>query len=286
MSRPIKRARSEDRSTDDAPKLEITSSPGKPDLSSISEASESSTSTDDSGSAVGPFTADGVLKPPYRDMVSELSDDAVRRILTRLTSTSVQAQTAVSAAYDEHLKALNTKVVNFNNLIDKAWDALYSAKYIAEEYAALEQFEASFEAFAEVESYIIAIDEKTLDESPYTIKLNALLALTTIAMTILGAPSLVGIQVREQFAEEPLLAQVISRVFESMSLEEQQSTAGINCEGDTLASKLRIMCKEANDYGFAGFRTLVGVLYPIIGPAPKRATQRGEDGLIEGRRLK
>lgn len=70
-----------------------------------------------------------------------------------------------------------------------------------------------------------------------------------------------------------------------MAVDEQRRACGTVDDNISLVWGLRVVCKDANDYGFPEFGRLTEDLSDIIGTAPRRATQRGEAELVETQRF-
>ncbi|KAI1121428.1 hypothetical protein F5Y10DRAFT_101892 [Nemania abortiva] len=200
----------------------------------------------------------------YDYMISRLDNDTVRLILASLASVSPSVQTAVISSYQQKVQMMQARVIDFDTYSKTAWHILNTSGYT--EGSGSEQFEASFDARADIVECINDIGKETHAESSYGTKLSALETLRKIAKTILLADDTLGSEVRKEFQHETCLADVMERIVGSMTPEEQRR-AGANTDAKgSLATKLRWVCDEAESYCLEGFDGLRHVLSRIEGP--------------------
>lgn len=184
-------------------------------------------------------------------MISQLDEDEVRLILTSLASVSAPAQAAVTSYYQQQVQALRTRVIDFDQYSKDAWNILNTSEYT--EGRGSEQYEAAFDACADLVACIESIEEETSAESSYGTKLGALETLCKIAKMVLLAGDTLGREVRMGFQHETCLADTMVRIVESMTPEEQRR-AGANSDAKgSLRKKLRWVCDEADAYCLGGF---------------------------------
>ncbi|KAI1110607.1 hypothetical protein F5Y14DRAFT_359109 [Nemania sp. NC0429] len=204
------------------------------------------------------------LGPSYGDMISQLDDNTVRLILTRLASVSPPAQAIISSSFQQQMRLVRELVINFDEYSRDAWHILNTSEYT--EGSGSKQFEASFNARSDVVDCIEAIGRETHAESSYGTKLSALETLRKIAKTILLAGDTLGSEVRKEFQHESCLGDIMLRVAGSMTPEEQRR-AGANTDAKgSLAAKLRWVCEQGEAYCLDGFSGLRDVLVLIGDP--------------------
>ncbi|KAJ8119647.1 hypothetical protein O1611_g10562 [Lasiodiplodia mahajangana] len=161
------------------------------------------------------------------------------------------------------MQIVQARVINFDSYSKEAWHILNTSSYT--EGSGSKQFEASFDARSDVVACINSIGDETHPQSSYGTKLSAIETLRKIAKTILLAEDTLGSEVRKEFQHETCLSDIMLRVAESMSPEEQRC-AGANTDAKgSLATKLRWVCDEAKSYcleGFDGLRDVLALIEP------------------------
>lgn len=197
-------------------------------------------------------------------MISQLDENTVRLILTGLASVSPAAQATIISSFQQQMRMIQERVINFDQYSRDAWHILNTSEYT--EGRGSEQFEASFDAYSDVVACIEAIGKETHVQGSYGTKLSALETLRKIAKTILLAGDTLGSEVRRQFQHESCLADTMMRIARSMTAEEQRRAGANTDEKGSLAAKLRWVCDEANGYCIEGLSSLRDVLVLIGGP--------------------
>ncbi|KAI1161601.1 hypothetical protein F5B18DRAFT_430040 [Nemania serpens] len=211
-----------------------------------------------------PHPAPANLGPSYEYMISQLDENTVRLILTGLASVSPAAQATIISSFQQQMRMIQERVINFDQYSRDAWHILNTSEYT--EGRGSEQFEASFDAYSDVVACIEAIGKETHVQGSYGTKLSALETLRKIAKTILLAGDTLGSEVRRQFQHESCLADTMMRIARSMTAEEQRRAGANTDEKGSLAAKLRWVCDEANGYCIEGLSSLRDVLVLIGGP--------------------
>ncbi|KAI3319257.1 hypothetical protein HD806DRAFT_509476 [Xylariaceae sp. AK1471] len=201
--------------------------------------------------------------PAYDYMLSQLDNTTVRLILTSLATVSPSTQAAITSAYEQQMRMIQARVINFDHYSKDAWHVLNTSEYC--DLRGSKQFEAAYEAFTEVESCINAIGEETHPESPYGTKLSALETLRKIAKTVILADDTLGHEVRNEFQHNDCLAVAMLRIVRSMTVEEQRRAGATADEKGSLAAKVRWVCDQAKSYCLEGLDGLDDVLALLIG---------------------
>ncbi|KAI0096025.1 hypothetical protein GGR51DRAFT_544455 [Nemania sp. FL0031] len=200
----------------------------------------------------------------YNYMISQLDENIVRYIVATLAPVSPGVQAVVASAYNEKMQIIQTQVIDFDEYSKEAWHILNTSSYT--EGSGSKQFEASFDARSDVIACIDAIGEETPPESSYGTKLSAIETLRKIAKTILLAEDTLGSEVRKAFQDETCLGDIMVRIAESMTPEEQRRAGAKTDAKGSLATKLRWVCDEAKSYCLGGFDGLRDVLALIEQP--------------------
>ncbi|KAI1424436.1 hypothetical protein F5Y12DRAFT_715383 [Xylaria sp. FL1777] len=208
--------------------------------------------------------------PSYEYMMSQLDDNTVRLILSRLAVTSPPAQSAITFSYQQQMRMMRERVIDFSDYSAQAWHLLNTSEYTRG--SGSRQFEASFAARSDLIECIMAIGMGTSPECPYETKLSALETLREIAETVLLAGDTLGSEVRKEFQHETCLAHIMVALVITMTPEEQRRAGAHSDAKGTLATKIRWVCDQAQAHCLEGFSRLRDVL-PLFAGAPDNANE-------------
>lgn len=153
--------------------------------------------------------------------------------------------------------------IDFDHYSKKAWHVLNTSSYTRG--SGSEQYDASFDAFSDIVSYIDAIGAEAVDESSFWTKVNALETLRKIAKTILLVNDTLGHEVRKQFQHDGCLPYLMLEIVQSMTTQEQRSAGASTDSKGSLTEKVRWVHKEAKGYCLEGVDAFGEVLSFLSG---------------------
>ncbi|KAI1312933.1 hypothetical protein F5Y03DRAFT_339760 [Xylaria venustula] len=217
--------------------------------------------------------------PSFAYMVSQLDNNTVRNILTELAAVAPSAQAAVTSSYQHQKKIARERIINFSSHSVHVWHVLNTSEYTKGRGS--KQFEASFDTCSDVVGYFETIGKQTKNESSYGTKLSALETLRKIAKTILLTGDVLGHEVRKEFQHESCLVDIMVRIVRSMTPDEQRRAGASTDAKDSLESKVRWVCDEAESYCLEGFYGLRDVLAFISAPGSNNDPESRERGDID-----
>ncbi|KAJ8130701.1 hypothetical protein O1611_g2924 [Lasiodiplodia mahajangana] len=200
-------------------------------------------------------------QPSYADMISQLKDDTLRRMVNDLAMTSPSVQTAIRSYYQQLIHSRRTVDLNFDSYSRVVWRVLNSSEYA--KGSGSKQYDSAWDATDEVRGCIRAIANKTHPESSYGTKLSALKTLCKIAKTLLLAGNTLGSEVRKQFQTDSCLPDKMLRIAQLMSPQEQLRAGATSDAEGSLVDKVRWLCDEWDSYcldGIESFDTVLDLL--------------------------
>ncbi|KAF2167691.1 hypothetical protein M409DRAFT_21844 [Zasmidium cellare ATCC 36951] len=179
--------------------------------------------------------------PPIADMISLLREQDLHDLLTQIVQTEPShfAHALLTDTYTTHILAQRAKVIDFDHYSKSAWYTLNKSHYT--KLSGSKQYDASWDAMAEVTGCIHAIAERATPETSYGTKLNALETLRGDCLTS---------EVRKQFASDHCLEDTVNSILEGMTVEERiQAGQNISEIGKpNLLEKMRWVHNDGDGY--------------------------------------
>ncbi|KAK4494010.1 hypothetical protein PRZ48_015196 [Zasmidium cellare] len=160
--------------------------------------------------------------PPIADMISTLREADLRTLLTQIAQTEPSnfALSLLTDTYTTRILAARAQVIDFDHHSKSAWYTLNRSHYT--KLSGSKQYEASWDAMAEVTGCIHAIAKRATPETSFGTKLNALVTLRKIGKTVLlSSGDCLTSEVRKQFASDHCLEETVNGILEGMSVEER-----------------------------------------------------------------
>lgn len=200
--------------------------------------------------------------PSFKNMVSELSETAIRGLLIDLAATSPSAQSAIKNAYSLHLER-ESRPVDFDRYSKQAWHVLNTSSY--SKLRSSKQYECAGDAFNEVMACVKAIDKGTKSTSAFATKQSALETLRKITKTLLLVDDTLGHEIRKELQWDESIPEVMLRILYTMTEEEISRSGNSTDEKGSLIDKIAWTAEEASSYGLDGLNGLNEVLAILKG---------------------
>jgi hypothetical protein len=151
-------------------------------------------------------------------LIRELPAETITSFLATAASRDPSIAKLILDEHNRIIAAERAKILDFDQYSKLAW------KVINVTYSKLSgsaQYEASFQATADVENYIEVINKATPEHASFGTKKSALETLRKIGKTIALSSDVVGHEVRIQFQGETCLEKTMLRIARGMTAEER-----------------------------------------------------------------
>lgn len=188
--------------------------------------------------------------PSVNEMVATLDVQTLRSLIIRFAPANPDLTEAVRTAHRARPSGAvplsqMRPIVDFDHYSKEAWRAYDSRKGAV----GAKQSEAATDAYLDIYHCIAAIGGKTTDASPLQTKQSAVETLRKIAKTIAWADDEVGREMRELFASETKLPDIMVQVLESMTPEQRIATGQRTDAKGSLHRKVQSVMKDLRDVG-------------------------------------
>lgn len=207
---------------------------------------------------------DSIAQPTFTDLIADYyakadlqycielllyaDDDGelTKQILLKAALATPEIAATLRNHKEEYIERERHKVISFSSHADKV---IYSIEERYMDLSGSEQYDAVSDVIRQIEeAFTLIVEQTTQEYASLGTKINALIALRCIAVSICGGQEEIGKQIRNHFQMDDSLESSMNAVIDEMSVEECERVCALEYSGRPFLKAMEQLKELADDH--------------------------------------